>query len=128
VNERLLTAAEAAELLAVPESWVPEHTSYGTLPRVELGRYVRYRRDAILAWVEGRQASGRPARARTYAVWPRIGAAPPALCGPTCLPAGVEQTCAAVLRLARSHHQPRASICAPSGAVGQSPPPEGASR
>jgi excisionase family DNA binding protein len=65
VSDRLLTAAEVADLLAVPESWVREHTRHGSLPRVQLGRYVRYRRDAILAWVEGRQASGRPARART---------------------------------------------------------------
>lgn len=65
MNERLLTAAEVAELLAVPESWVREHTRSGTLPRVQLGRYVRYRRDAILAWAEARQAPARPTRAHT---------------------------------------------------------------
>jgi excisionase family DNA binding protein len=49
---RLLTAREIAELLAVPESWVREHTRNGSLPRVRLGRYIRYRRDAVLAWLD----------------------------------------------------------------------------
>jgi excisionase family DNA binding protein len=65
VSERLPTAAEVAELLAVPESWVREHTRDGTLPRVQLGRYVRYRRDAILAWAEAHQAASRRTRAHT---------------------------------------------------------------
>jgi excisionase family DNA binding protein len=67
VSERLLTAAEVAELLAVPESWVREHTRAGSLPRVQLGRYVRYRRDAVLAWLDSRQAADgrtRPAHGR----------------------------------------------------------------
>jgi excisionase family DNA binding protein len=51
MSERLLTAGEVAELLAVPESWVREHTRTGALPRIRLGRYVRYRRQAVLAWV-----------------------------------------------------------------------------
>jgi excisionase family DNA binding protein len=69
VTERLLTAAEVAELLAVPESWVREHTRIGSLPHVQLGRYVRYRRDAVLDWVKAQEAArgarneaGRPLR------------------------------------------------------------------
>jgi excisionase family DNA binding protein len=56
MNQRLLTAREVAELLAVPESWVREHTRSGALPRVQLGRYVRYRRQAVLAWVGNQEA------------------------------------------------------------------------
>jgi excisionase family DNA binding protein len=48
---RLLTAAEVAELLAVPESWVREATRSGRLPHVCLGRYRRYEQDAIDAWL-----------------------------------------------------------------------------
>jgi excisionase family DNA binding protein len=58
MSERLLTAAEVAELLAVPESWVREHTRDGSLPRVQLGRYVRYRREAVRAWLESTEATG----------------------------------------------------------------------
>ncbi len=63
MSERLLTAAEVAELLAVPESWVREHTRDGSLPRVQLGRYVRYRREAVLAWLESTEATGARTRA-----------------------------------------------------------------
>jgi excisionase family DNA binding protein len=51
VNERLLTAGEVAELLAVPESWVREATREGRLPHLRLGRYRRYERAAIEAWL-----------------------------------------------------------------------------
>ena len=56
--DRLLTAAEAAELLSVPESWVREHTRLGTLPHVRLGHYVRYRGSALLAWLEQQELGG----------------------------------------------------------------------
>ncbi len=55
MTERLLDAAEVSELLAVPESWVREHTRNGSLPRIQLGRYIRYRREAILAWLESQE-------------------------------------------------------------------------
>jgi excisionase family DNA binding protein len=48
----LLTAAEVAELLGVPKSWVYEQSRAGRIPTVSLGRYRRYRREAIEAWVE----------------------------------------------------------------------------
>jgi excisionase family DNA binding protein len=59
MNERLLTAGEVAELLAVPESWVREATREARLPYLALGRYRRYSRSAIGAWLEEQQA-GRP--------------------------------------------------------------------
>lgn len=48
----LLTAAEVAELLGVPVSWVYEQSRRGRIPTVTLGRYRRYRREAIERWVE----------------------------------------------------------------------------
>ena len=51
MSERLLTAAEVAELLAVPVSWVREATRAGRLPYLALGRYRRYSRPAIEAWL-----------------------------------------------------------------------------
>jgi excisionase family DNA binding protein len=60
ISERLLLAHEVAELLAVPESWVREATREGRLPHLTLGRYRRYARPAIEAWLEDQQA-GPPA-------------------------------------------------------------------
>jgi excisionase family DNA binding protein len=61
-NGRLLTAREVAELLAVPESWVREATRAGRLPHLTLGRYRRYSRRAIDAWLAQQQAG--PVRGR----------------------------------------------------------------
>ena len=59
-GDRLLTAPEVAEMLNVPTSWVRESTRSGAMPVVELGRYRRYRRDDVLAWLEGCSKRGRP--------------------------------------------------------------------
>jgi excisionase family DNA binding protein len=65
VSDRLLTAPEVAELLSVPESWVREHTRSGRIPHVKLGRYTRYRREAVLAWLEEQEAGGAAWRRHT---------------------------------------------------------------
>jgi excisionase family DNA binding protein len=56
MSERLLTAQEVADLLAVPESWVREATREGRLPHLALGRYRRYERAAIEAWLAEQRA------------------------------------------------------------------------
>jgi len=66
MSERLLNAAEVAELLAVPESWVREHTRNGSLPHLQLGRYIRYRSQAVLKWIESLENTGRRSNARAY--------------------------------------------------------------
>jgi len=60
MNDRLLTAQEVADLLAVPLSWVREATRSERLPYVALGRYRRYRRDQIDAWLAQQQAGPNP--------------------------------------------------------------------
>lgn len=62
MTDRLLTAPEVAELLSVPETWVREHTRTGTIPHLELGRYKRYDRGEVLAWVESLRKGGASAR------------------------------------------------------------------
>jgi excisionase family DNA binding protein len=57
-EDRLLTAGEVAELLSVTERWVREHTRSGLVPSVRLGRYVRYRRESVLAWIEEQEQGG----------------------------------------------------------------------
>lgn len=56
-NDRLLTALEVAERLAVPERWVREATRSGVMPHVPLGRYRRYDWGDVAAWV-GEQKKG----------------------------------------------------------------------
>lgn len=55
--ETLLTADEVAELLRVTRGWVYAETRARRIPHVRLGRYVRYRRSAVEAWVDGLEAS-----------------------------------------------------------------------
>jgi excisionase family DNA binding protein len=50
-DDRLLTAQEVADLLNVPESWVREATRAERIPYLALGRYRRYSRHAIDAWL-----------------------------------------------------------------------------
>jgi excisionase family DNA binding protein len=59
MSERLLTAGEVAELLNVPESWVREATREQRLPHLALGRYRRYSRPAIKAWLREQEAGPR---------------------------------------------------------------------
>lgn len=57
----LLTAAEVAQMLGVPKSWVYEQSRKGGIPTVTLGRYRRYRAEAIEAWVEHLERQTAPA-------------------------------------------------------------------
>jgi excisionase family DNA binding protein len=52
----LLDADAAAELLNVPASWVLAEARANRIPTVRLGRYVRFRRDDLQAWIERRAA------------------------------------------------------------------------
>ena len=71
----LVTASEIAELLGVPTSWVYEQSRLGRIPTVTLGRYRRYRIEAIEAWIGELESSdgarrvranrGRPQRAES---------------------------------------------------------------
>jgi excisionase family DNA binding protein len=53
---KLLDAAEVAELLNVPVSWVRQETRAGRMPCLELGRYRRYEWEAVTTWLEGQRA------------------------------------------------------------------------
>jgi excisionase family DNA binding protein len=59
----LLTAEEVAALLRVTPAWVYAETRGHRIPHIRLGRYVRYRREAIFLWMdelEGRSTARRP--------------------------------------------------------------------
>jgi excisionase family DNA binding protein len=63
-RDRLLDAQEAARLLHLPVSWVREETRADRIPHVKLGRYRRYDRADLLAWVESQKASAGSSRRR----------------------------------------------------------------
>ena len=47
----LLTAQEVAERLGVSKDWVWAQARAGAIPHVRLGRYRRFRAEAIEAWI-----------------------------------------------------------------------------
>lgn len=48
---RLLTAQDVAERLGVTTAWVWAQTRAGNIPHVQLGRYRRFREEAIEEWL-----------------------------------------------------------------------------
>ena len=58
MNGALLTAEQVGKLLGVPTSWVYEQSRQGRIPTVTLGRYRRYRAEAIDEWLEELERNG----------------------------------------------------------------------
>ena len=55
---KLLTAEEVAERLGVGVKWVWAQVRSGAIPHVRLGRYKRFRPEAIEAWIEQLEQGG----------------------------------------------------------------------
>lgn len=51
-DRALLTAEEVAEMLGMGVDWVWEQARRGRIPHVRLGRYRRFRKETILAWLK----------------------------------------------------------------------------
>lgn len=63
-DSHLLTVGEVAQLLQVPVSWIyarTRHRSKDRLPGYRLGKYWRFDRSEILAWVESQRRDTRAA-------------------------------------------------------------------
>ncbi|MGH2984570.1 MAG: helix-turn-helix domain-containing protein [Solirubrobacterales bacterium] len=58
MSRALLTAEQVAKLLGVSTAWVYEQSRRGRIPTVTLGRYRRYRAEAIADWLERIEAAG----------------------------------------------------------------------
>ena len=59
----LLTADEVAAFLRMTPAWVYAQTRNRKIPHLRLGRYVRYRREALVQWMEQLEhASSSPSR------------------------------------------------------------------
>ena len=56
--EQLLTLDEMAETLKVPKSWVysrTRETGPDAIPRIKVGKYLRFRLNEVMNWIEERQ-------------------------------------------------------------------------
>jgi len=69
-----LTVQEAADLLRVPVSWLYERTRTNSVPHVKLGKYLRFDRDELVAWVDELRRDGRGPRALRRTARPVIRA------------------------------------------------------
>ena len=58
-DDPLLTAEDVAGLMRVTRGWVYAATRSNVLPHLRLGRYVRYRKSAIDAWMASVERGGR---------------------------------------------------------------------
>lgn len=50
-SDELLTAEEVADVLGMGVDWVYAQTRARKIPHIRLGRYRRYRRESIQAWL-----------------------------------------------------------------------------
>lgn len=57
IRDPLMTAKEAAEYLALAEQTVRDLAHKGQLPKVKLGRSLRFRLSDLNEWVEDRRKS-----------------------------------------------------------------------
>jgi excisionase family DNA binding protein len=65
---RLLTVDDVAERLGVTKDWVWAKARAGRIPHVQLGRYRRFREEALEEWLdelERRSVDGGPGLRRT---------------------------------------------------------------
>lgn len=60
MTDRLLEAHEVAAMLGVKESWVRAASRAGRIPTVDLGRYRRYRREAIEHYIRDQERGDFP--------------------------------------------------------------------
>ena len=60
LNEELMTVDDVAQALQVPISWVYGRTrrrGKARIPNIKLGKYVRFRKADVEAWLEGLRES-----------------------------------------------------------------------
>jgi len=59
--DQVITADEVAALLRMTPAWVYSETRRNRIPHMRLGRYFRYRRSAIDAWMSALEGGADPA-------------------------------------------------------------------
>lgn len=59
MTQNFLTISEMAEILKVRKSWLyarTRQTGPGAIPRLKIGKYIRFRLNEVLAWLEQQAA------------------------------------------------------------------------
>lgn len=62
MNEDFLTIDELADQLKVPKSWLysrTRQTGPGTIPRMKVGKYIRFHLDDVMSWLKEQQNDNR---------------------------------------------------------------------
>jgi predicted DNA-binding transcriptional regulator AlpA len=60
MTDRLIGVNELSEVLGVLPSWIyarTRETGSGTIPRIMVGKYVKFRIDDVMAWLEKKNTS-----------------------------------------------------------------------
>ena len=55
MKEELLTIDELADALKLKKSWLysrSRETGQGSIPRLKIGKYLRFNYDAVMKWIE----------------------------------------------------------------------------
>ena len=58
MNKELLTVDQLAKFLSVPKSWIygkSRMKSSDAIPRIKVGKYLRFELDQVLTWLRSRQ-------------------------------------------------------------------------
>lgn len=55
----LMTAEAVADMLAVPTTWVEREARADRIPNIRIGRYRRFRREAVEEWLAMRERGPR---------------------------------------------------------------------
>lgn len=61
---RLLEADDVARYIGMTTDWIYREVRAGRMPHIRLGRYVRFRRESIDAWLAARERGPAPGRGR----------------------------------------------------------------
>ena len=62
MTEELMTTQELADYLKVKLGWVYGQTRQrgeGSIPRIRVGKYIRFRLSEVMAWMEGQEKENR---------------------------------------------------------------------
>jgi excisionase family DNA binding protein len=62
---RLLEADDVARYIGMTTDWIYREVRAGRMPHIRLGRYVRFRRESIYAWLVSRERGPAAVRARS---------------------------------------------------------------
>ena len=58
MTDRLVDVKEMASILGVPVSWLYQRTCRGQIPRLKVGKYVRFSPEEVMAFLRTKGSNG----------------------------------------------------------------------